>query len=397
MNYRIDSFSWKDAIQIIKDRNLSLLLEHDQLSAERNSGRCFAEYDEGVINFDPTYKFRPGTTSYDVGSFDEPAKKKVRTPAWCDRVLWKGGTDRSSNQVQQCSYFACSEFTISDHRPIGAEFVLPFVELLSKQESDSLRKKLFNKIRPSQVAQSNRLHSQYGNESKLLRASDSATIAAAVNLSPKLDYELTIRSDEEGSSMQCVCAIKDEESESQEELDLKVGDLVEVFPDLKIEVHDGWLLGRKVSDGRIGYFRAENVNPLGAMSTKKFDPRVLSKALKATAFRYHRKKVERQNSRRKASLVHKLKRALTEQSRKIFKAKKPSVHYLNVQIYSDMYATGNHVAKESDELTVKKGEIVEVLSLCPICDTDEGWVMCSSVDGDEGLVPRKVLNEHVES
>jgi len=36
---------------------------------------------EGRIRFDPTYKYKPGSTTY----------SKTHTPAWCDRVLYKAG------------------------------------------------------------------------------------------------------------------------------------------------------------------------------------------------------------------------------------------------------------------------------------------------------------------
>jgi hypothetical protein len=42
----------------------------------------FAEFEEGKINFPPTYKFKVGGQEYDA--------EKVRTPSWCDRILWRG-------------------------------------------------------------------------------------------------------------------------------------------------------------------------------------------------------------------------------------------------------------------------------------------------------------------
>jgi phosphatidylinositol-bisphosphatase len=33
----------------------------DQLNLERKEGRAFVGFEEGVINFAPTYKYQPGT------------------------------------------------------------------------------------------------------------------------------------------------------------------------------------------------------------------------------------------------------------------------------------------------------------------------------------------------
>jgi hypothetical protein len=48
------------------------------------SGRAFENYLEGNIDFKPTYKYIAGTDSY-----DNRPDGKIRTPGWCDRILWK--------------------------------------------------------------------------------------------------------------------------------------------------------------------------------------------------------------------------------------------------------------------------------------------------------------------
>ena len=44
--------------------------------------QVFKEFQEGPINFAPTYK-------YDLFSDDYDTSEKMRTPAWTDRVLWR--------------------------------------------------------------------------------------------------------------------------------------------------------------------------------------------------------------------------------------------------------------------------------------------------------------------
>ena len=64
---------------------------------------------EGQLLFDPTYKYDQGTKNYDT--------KKLRTPSWTDRVLF--------SQTMPClrlQKYGRSEITISDHRPIFAQF-----------------------------------------------------------------------------------------------------------------------------------------------------------------------------------------------------------------------------------------------------------------------------------
>lgn len=48
------------------------------------AGRVFESYQEGKIDFKPTYRYIAGTDVY-----DNRPEGKVRCPAWCDRVLWR--------------------------------------------------------------------------------------------------------------------------------------------------------------------------------------------------------------------------------------------------------------------------------------------------------------------
>jgi phosphatidylinositol-bisphosphatase len=66
LNYRINYLKRDDIFEMIKEQKYDELLEYDQLSIERNAGRTFQMFDEGRIAFNPTYKYDPGTDSYDT-------------------------------------------------------------------------------------------------------------------------------------------------------------------------------------------------------------------------------------------------------------------------------------------------------------------------------------------
>ena len=72
------------------------------------------------MTFAPTYKYTINTPHYVGDELEEDAgtgaeTKKRRTPAWCDRILWRGAA------VQQLSY-GRGEQLFSDHRPVSAAF-----------------------------------------------------------------------------------------------------------------------------------------------------------------------------------------------------------------------------------------------------------------------------------
>jgi len=81
LNYRIDlpSSMAKDHIAHQRWGNL---LKQDQLVKQKKLKKVFHGFIEGKVNFAPTYK-------YDEFSDDYDTSEKCRTPAWCDRILWR--------------------------------------------------------------------------------------------------------------------------------------------------------------------------------------------------------------------------------------------------------------------------------------------------------------------
>ncbi|CBF73788.1 hypothetical protein AN8053.2 [Aspergillus nidulans FGSC A4] len=111
LNYRIDSVPRHVIIEDIRNNNLAKLLERDQLLASRrkNPGFRLRAFQEAPITFAPTYKYDVGTDEYD-------SSDKKRSPAWCDRVLYRG-----LGRIKQLEYRR-HEVRASDHRPVSATF-----------------------------------------------------------------------------------------------------------------------------------------------------------------------------------------------------------------------------------------------------------------------------------
>lgn len=113
LNYRIDeSVSTEEVFAKIAAGDISFLRDKDQLNIERAKGASFEGFHEGVLDFLPTYKYQSGTEVYETRP-----EKKLRAPAWCDRILWKS----KGNEVNQLLY-GRAELLPSDHKPVFALF-----------------------------------------------------------------------------------------------------------------------------------------------------------------------------------------------------------------------------------------------------------------------------------
>lgn len=107
-NYRI-LLSNEEVRKCIKNRDYAKLFEKDQLNQQMIAGESFPYYNEMEIDFPPTYKFDPGTKTYDTS-------EKMRIPAWTDRILSRG------DALKQMSYGSAQNLIFSDHRPVFATF-----------------------------------------------------------------------------------------------------------------------------------------------------------------------------------------------------------------------------------------------------------------------------------
>ncbi|EXB39750.1 Type I inositol-1,4,5-trisphosphate 5-phosphatase CVP2 [Morus notabilis] len=128
LNYRV-SLSYDKALVLLEDNDWDTLLEKDQLNIEREAKRVFDGFKEGHIFFAPTYKYSHNSDSY--AGETVKSKKKRRTPAWCDRILWRG------NGIEQLSYIR-GESRFSDHRPVCSVFSVE-VEVRTNRSTRSNR------------------------------------------------------------------------------------------------------------------------------------------------------------------------------------------------------------------------------------------------------------------
>lgn len=105
-------------------------LHKDQLQTILNEGAVLRGFEEAPITFPPTYKYDPGTQNFDSSS-------KQRTPAYTDRILFKGKkhtrgymqrvSHESSNSykdgVIECLvYDSVPSICTSDHKPVWGVF-----------------------------------------------------------------------------------------------------------------------------------------------------------------------------------------------------------------------------------------------------------------------------------
>ncbi|XP_020565960.1 type II inositol 1,4,5-trisphosphate 5-phosphatase isoform X1 [Oryzias latipes] len=128
LNYRISDLDVDGVKELISKKDFETLHSYDQLKKQIDEEAVFVGFEEGDINFQPTYK-------YDTGSDNWDSSEKCRVPAWCDRVLWKG------KNIKQQHYQSHMALKTSDHKPVSSLFIIGI-----KRINDEAYKKTFEDI-----------------------------------------------------------------------------------------------------------------------------------------------------------------------------------------------------------------------------------------------------------
>lgn len=91
---------------MISEKRYAELFAKDQLAREIKEKRVFVGFQDGTYNFPPTFKvLRQADIAYN----------EHRSPAWCDRILWKS---LPGMRVRQMSFGCAIPIDTSDHKPV---------------------------------------------------------------------------------------------------------------------------------------------------------------------------------------------------------------------------------------------------------------------------------------
>ncbi|CAI5719072.1 unnamed protein product [Hyaloperonospora brassicae] len=133
LNYRIqETLTTEEVFRLVESgRSLLELVQHDQLTIERQRGNVLKGFEEGALTFPPTYKFQAGTSKY-----ERRPEKKFRAPAWCDRILWRA---KNPSDVKLISYDSVPALEMSDHKPVHAFFDVQVKYQVESKRNDVMR------------------------------------------------------------------------------------------------------------------------------------------------------------------------------------------------------------------------------------------------------------------
>ncbi|GFO45597.1 72 kda inositol polyphosphate 5-phosphatase [Plakobranchus ocellatus] len=92
--------------------NFETLLGGDQLLKYMTEGKIFHGFQEGRINFHPTFKFDINKDTYD-------SSQKNRVPSYTDRIMFRS---KRKNDITCLCYDAVMSIKHSDHKPVYGQF-----------------------------------------------------------------------------------------------------------------------------------------------------------------------------------------------------------------------------------------------------------------------------------
>jgi hypothetical protein len=134
LNFRID-LDINTCLQMIESKNLPSLIIYDQLNKAKTTSTTLIEFEEGELDFNPSYKYVVGGIEYDM--------KKKRVPSWCDRILF-----RKNKNIKILEYGRV-DYIYSDHKPVYGVYNLKFSKVDEEKKRHvirEVRKNLSNNI-----------------------------------------------------------------------------------------------------------------------------------------------------------------------------------------------------------------------------------------------------------
>ncbi|XP_076591144.1 inositol polyphosphate 5-phosphatase Ka isoform X1 [Chaetodon auriga] len=150
LNFRIQDHGMHFVRTCINNQTCNLLWSKDQLTMMKKKEQMLQEFEEGPLDFQPTYKFDLNSDTYDSRLYRTwfGFNGKKRKPAWTDRILWRlrpkapppdeqdrVGLDAKTVRqleedeeyplkIRQDLYTSMMEYSISDHKPVIGIFTL---------------------------------------------------------------------------------------------------------------------------------------------------------------------------------------------------------------------------------------------------------------------------------
>ncbi|XP_059169069.1 phosphatidylinositol 3,4,5-trisphosphate 5-phosphatase 1-like [Physella acuta] len=147
LNYRVTE-PVELVLQKLDKREITPVLEQDQLRRCQFEKKAFFGFNESEILFMPTYRLERQTPGY---KYDwkkiKTTTERINVPSWCDRILWHSfpGTF-----IENIAYGSVDNLLNSDHRPVFGSFTVgissPFIQNRASLQDNLNVKFIFKNI-----------------------------------------------------------------------------------------------------------------------------------------------------------------------------------------------------------------------------------------------------------
>lgn len=119
LNFRVNGLQNTDIDYSNPDTLQKLLKTHEELNKLRESNLVFDGFDEGQIDFPPTYKYLVSQAAV----FDPK-----RSPSWCDRILFKHYEESNVKILSYGSVSRTPSLRFTDHQAVILNIRVPYIQ-----------------------------------------------------------------------------------------------------------------------------------------------------------------------------------------------------------------------------------------------------------------------------